>query len=225
MDENSIEQECFGDDNLLVSFGGVNQAYGIPVFEFKNVLKKIKCDKLFIRDLRQAWYHLDSDSNVNGLLKLKERLRERIGQGNYKRVVFLGSSMGGFAAIYFGSILRVDKIIAFSPQSFIDRFYRTIYVDRRWRSQIRELRIRADKSNEPNVCFDLKRHLENLNTECDIEILYAKKHRLDRIHSNRLKAIKGVNLMPMNSNDHSLVKDLRNSGDLYNIINRSLIIK
>ena len=37
----------------------------------------------------------------------------------YKKIVAIGSSAGGFAAILFGTILKLQKIIAFNPQTII----------------------------------------------------------------------------------------------------------
>ena len=43
-----------GSRNLLVSFGGINQSLGMPVFEFYNSIKDIDCDKIFLRDFNQS---------------------------------------------------------------------------------------------------------------------------------------------------------------------------
>ena len=35
---------------LLVSFGGISQGLGMPVFEFFNSISDIACDKIYFRD-------------------------------------------------------------------------------------------------------------------------------------------------------------------------------
>jgi esterase/lipase len=49
----------------------------------------------------------------------------------YKNVIFLGTSSGGYAAILFGSLLNVNSVVAFTPQTVrldknIDEKYRDI---------------------------------------------------------------------------------------------------
>ena len=41
--------------------------------------------------------------------------------------------MGGYAALLFGNILKVDKVLSFAPQTFIDKTNRLINCDFRWR--------------------------------------------------------------------------------------------
>ena len=38
---------------------------------------------------------------------------------NYKNVIFIGSSSGGYAAILFGSLLNVTSVLAFIPQTIL----------------------------------------------------------------------------------------------------------
>src|SRR5690554_537187 len=90
-----------GNKNLLVSFGGIYQGLGIPVFEFFNSISDIECDKIFLRDFNQAWYHKGVDSNLDDMEKVIEFLRSTIRKNKYDKVCFLGNSMGGYAALLF----------------------------------------------------------------------------------------------------------------------------
>lgn len=51
-------------DKLLISFGGIRQGMGIPVVEFFNSLKDAKCDKIFVRDFHQMWYHKGVNKDI-----------------------------------------------------------------------------------------------------------------------------------------------------------------
>ena len=42
---------------LLIAFGGMQGQLGMPPFEFFKATGAIPVKKLFVRDLRQAWYH------------------------------------------------------------------------------------------------------------------------------------------------------------------------
>ena len=64
--------------NLLVTFGGINSGLSMPVFEFYNSIKEIHCDKIFIRDLFQAWYQFGCDSEFDSKQKILEYLKNKI---------------------------------------------------------------------------------------------------------------------------------------------------
>jgi hypothetical protein len=124
--------------------------------------------------------------------------------------------MGGYAAILFGTKLKVDSVLSFAPQTFIDRWRRLLYFDRRWKDRMKVI-YRAKEGN--NNLIDLKKHLMNTNgIKTDIDIYYSPKHRLDRIHAERLKVTGNVNLIPIESGGHGVVKTLRDKGVLKEII-------
>lgn len=146
-------------NNLLVSFGGIQQWLGMPVFEFFNSISDIECDKIFFRDFNQAWYQKGVDNGLNSTNKIITHLEDKIDAKQYNKVCFLGNSMGGYALILFGSILNVDNVISFAPQTFIDRFNRLLNFDRRWSKQIRKVHRYENKRKE---FFDLKKFLRQI---------------------------------------------------------------
>ncbi len=71
---------------------------------------------IFVRDIFKQWYLAGINAEVNSPDKLYEFLhRETTG---YK-VITLGSSAGGYAAVLFGSLLKADHVIAFNPRFVI----------------------------------------------------------------------------------------------------------
>ena len=208
-----------GKKHLLVSFGGIQQGLGIPVFEFFNSIASIDCDKIYLRDFRQAWYQLGVDDTINDPDKLHDFLNDSIKANNYKSVCFLGNSMGGYAAMLFGMMLGIPQVIAFSPQSFIDRWHRLIYFDRRWKKEIDP--IHSFETNRPDY-FDLRRSLrDHRNTLTKIDLYYSPRHRLDRIHAHRLRTIPNVVLHPIREGGHGVVRTVRDSGELTGLIRSS----
>jgi hypothetical protein len=202
--------------NLLVSFGGIRQGLGMPVFEFFNSISDIECDKLFLRDFNQSWYQKGVDSELNHIDKITKYLEDKINTKQYNRICFLGNSMGGYAAILFGSILNVDTVIAFAPQTFIDRYNRILSFDIRWSKQISQVYTYKNKRKE---FFDLKKHLKiNNSYKTQINIYYSQNHKLDKKHAERLRAENNVNLHPIKQGGHSVVKVVRNNGELKSLI-------
>lgn len=104
-------------DLIIVSFGGVAlKMQGIPPFEFLNHLSKnFDYDMLFFVDPKTKWYHLGIDGISNDIPSTAEYIGKRI--SGYKKVIFLGISAGGYAAILFGSLLNVNHVIAYTPQT------------------------------------------------------------------------------------------------------------
>ena len=114
------------DSNLCVIYFSSNEIY------YPNTLKSfdysiIERDKyewkrnrhpnagkhIYIRDIRKQWYIGGINSKFDTPFKLSEFLKaETLG---YK-VYTIGSSAGGFAAILFGSLLKVKRVYAFNAQ-------------------------------------------------------------------------------------------------------------
>ncbi len=205
-----------GNNNLLVSFGGVRQGLGVPVFEFFNSIEDLECDKIFLRDFNQSWYQQGIDQEIDHVHKVTRYLQNVIEENNYSKTCFLGNSMGGYAAILFGCLLNVDAVISFAPQSFIDRYHRFIYRDKRWAKQIASV---YSNKNKTQKYFDLKRILsKNDNASPDITIYYSPEDSLDQVHARRLAGFANVTLEEVKEGGHAVVKTIRNSGRLHSII-------
>ncbi|MFT4803167.1 MAG: hypothetical protein ACJA2S_004807 [Cyclobacteriaceae bacterium] len=218
--EKGISSDIQNRDTLLVSFGGINQGLGMPVFEFARSIASVECDKLYLRDFAQQWYQKGIDSEIDNIASLINLLKATINERKYKKVCFLGNSMGGYAAILFGTILNVDTIVSFSPQTYIDKWNRFLYWDRRWKQQISEVHKNSMKISE---YFDLRSCLSKHTYRTQIDIYYSPKHRLDKTYANRLKNLPNVNLKPIDKGGHAIIKTIRDEGRLLALINNALL--
>jgi hypothetical protein len=71
--------------------------------------------------------------------------------------------------------------------------------------------------------FDLKKVLsEPSRRKRVIHVYYAARHRIDRLHANRIESIGGVLTHPYPSGEHALIKQLRSSGELGQIMERAI---
>lgn len=105
---------------LIVSFAGHGLKYGgVPKIEFANFLKHHfpHIDAQFYIDMNCKSYHHGMQGISKNIEETVEYLKPKI--ENYDRVVCLGASAGGYAAILFGSLLNVDSVIAFIPQTVL----------------------------------------------------------------------------------------------------------
>jgi hypothetical protein len=199
---------------LIITFGGIGVKIHKPLFEFKKFLSKnIDCHVIFIKDTNQSWYHkgvIGLGENIN---EIKNNIKEIINKINYSMIITIGGSMGGYAALLFGSLLSVNGIIAFGPQTFIDKDNREKYKDNRWKSQIENIH-----NNYDNTYYDLsKLSFQNINAQ----IIFGYDHRLDKIHADRMKN-KNINVTG-ECCGHSVVKNLRDNGMLVKMINDMIV--
>jgi len=98
-----------------------------PVFQpFLNITG---CHQLSIYDptldidasLRAGWYIGFNNKNIQKILTEFFKEIKRI--INYSTLVFVGSSVGGFAALFFGSQFKDSYVLTFNPQTDITKYY------------------------------------------------------------------------------------------------------
>ena len=117
-------------NKLIVSFSGQGNGMGtLPQFEFVNFLQKYFPDyeKHFYLDTHSVWYHKGIEGISTTISETVTYLYKQI--QNFTEVTFIGSSAGGYAAILFGSLLGIQTVIAFKPQTRLARGLDKNYCD------------------------------------------------------------------------------------------------
>lgn len=128
----ALRQETGTSQFDVIAFGGISLRFGVAVFEFV----KTSPPSVQIRPLSdpgQGWYQRDipgaaqprSPAVLDGSLATPGR-----------KILALGNSMGGYAAILFTCLCGIQKALAISPQIFISPEPRAAQSDSRWRQQI-----------------------------------------------------------------------------------------
>jgi predicted esterase YcpF (UPF0227 family) len=119
--------------NLIVCFGGLALQMGkIPPFEFLRYLSSIytnNCDLYFFIDRKQCWYHKGIYNVTNNIDETVIYLNNLI--KNYEKIIFMGTSAGGYAAILFGSLCNVTNVISFIPQTILNDSFHSKYINMR----------------------------------------------------------------------------------------------
>ena len=118
----SSEFRIHNDSNryLIVCFGGMALGFaGVPPFEFLKHLSRnyTNVDLSFFIDKKQCWYHKGIDGLTNSIDETVDYLNKLINAKEYKHVIFIGNSAGGYASILFGSLCNVQTVIATCPQT------------------------------------------------------------------------------------------------------------
>ena len=112
-----------GNKQLIVCFGGMRSQFDcIPPFEFLNYLSsryQDKCDLIFFIDHHQCWYHKGIKDITYNIDETVQYLNNII-KDKYDKIIFMGTSAGGYVSILFGSLCNnINYVISFIPQTIL----------------------------------------------------------------------------------------------------------
>ncbi|UPA31293.1 hypothetical protein L0P85_03945 [Terrisporobacter glycolicus] len=113
-------------DVLCIVFSACTRKGIKARYNYIRTLKKYKVNKLFILDDygydSRGVYYLGKDSKFD-IEKVVENLIKKIKhETNAKKCIFLGSSKGGYASLYFGMNFNDSIIIAGAPQYYLGEY-------------------------------------------------------------------------------------------------------
>jgi pimeloyl-ACP methyl ester carboxylesterase len=221
-DRSVLIDEIAPGEVLFVSFGFVDWNH-TPGFDFFGRLKKLEAilgrrnNRLLVRDVGNAWYHRGVEGLGTNVDEVAEGLDALIREISPPKTVFLGQSMGAYAAVMFGALIGTDQVVAFGPLSTLDPAAALLYHDRRWLPVMEDLQKRPP----PVVYADLPSLCRHGKMQGPIDIVFGTKPdaegtvesvNLDALHAHRLAAAPNVRLHPVPESDHTVVKYLADNG-------------
>jgi hypothetical protein len=201
----------------------------LPQFDFYGRTKKLEktidkpLNRILIRDITNSWYHHCVTGLGENIDEVVVNLRKIIEQIQPSRVITLGQSMGAYAAIMFGQLLEVDRVLAFGTLSFLEPEKAREIDDTRWLSIMETLVTEQLKIKY----LDLLQLCQNSKYHPDLKIFYGQKPdpetrgnlNLDDFHANRMAVLPNCSLYPYPDSGHAIVKYLIDNG----LIDRLLI--
>lgn len=206
---------------LMFAFGGFANGIGLPMFEFNNLTRGLESiNKIYLRDKYGVWYHRglsDIGGNIDGIASF---LQQYTSHPATQRIIVFGNSGGGYAALLFGHILKADEVHAFNPLTFLNPIRRIVLRDvLSWKPTLTLLyAYRAQRKY-----YDLKKVLsKSPSTPRHFHIYFSANRRSDRLHATRIKSIPGIHLHPYQYGQHNLVRMLKKSGELSQIVDLAL---
>ena len=205
---------------LLIAFGGMRGRIGMPPFEFLKLTGEIPVKRLFLRDLRQAWYHEGLPPDGRGLLDVAEELRRTIAAQAVDRLVVTGNSAGGYAALVFGTLLGADSVLAFAPQTILDLGELETMNDHRWDERLTA--VTAAGSLDPDWTDLAAALAREPFAKPDRKVFFDETLRQDRLHAERLAGVEGVRLYRFGGGSHHLVRSLRDCGALARLLREAV---
>lgn len=213
-----IEELVPDSQTLFLIFGGRKGAMGMPTFEFYRSTSILSESRIFFRDLSQSWYHCGLAGLTQNIDQTCDYIQALLDRINPKQTVFVGNSMGGFAAILFSTLLNTGRVVAFSPQTFIGPRKKLMAGDFRWKQATLGTYVRAAK--KPRY-FDLGLLLQNPDRRNALDIHVSTLDKLDIKHAENIRGYRDVNVHRHDIGGHSLVKYLRDNGSLKSLLTNS----
>lgn len=204
------ESYIAGADRLYIFFGGIIGGLGMPPFEFFESSGVIGQSRIFLRDLDQSWYQRGLPGVGPDIDSVVELLSWCIARSEAKDVVFVGNSMGGFAALMFCSLLQCGRAVAFSPQTVIDEQSCRRLNDKRWAAQLQRLH----QNPNPGQILNLPEHLRSNAREIRADIHVSSAEPLDLLHARELSVFRNIQLHEHPEGGHRLVAEMRDQGKL-----------
>ncbi len=97
---------------VVFSSNAGNHVDNINPSEFLHSLSNFSARLVFVSDSSKKWYRngIDESSGFADSINILKKVIDG-------RVLFMGHSAGGYAAMLFGSLIGVDSVLAFSPQT------------------------------------------------------------------------------------------------------------
>lgn len=178
-------------DILIVTFtAATDEGY----FSFKTstleLSQNIPVDILFIRETTEKWsWYLNKLVGVGkGVEEIANFLKEQI--STYNKIIFVGSSMGGYAAILYGSLCKVNHVIAFIPQTDLNYVRKCLPKNRQYRrlprykdfEQFQNLNKIISSEVEYHISTHLKKFEGNMNLGTRWDIAQHGIHHYENIN-------------------------------------------
>jgi len=183
-----------------------------PPFHFFQITTGMPAKRLFARDPTRVWYHRGVPGFGDSIDAVAGSLQKLISEQHAERVIALGSSAGGYAALVFGTLLAADLVLCFAPQTMLDPAWLAEIGDDRWR---RRLKVLGGLGGPDSRYVDVREAiLRDRRVDTAYEVHYPASHDWDVHHARHLEGIPGLALHPHQEKEHQFVQALQRSGAL-----------
>jgi hypothetical protein len=160
-------------------------------YEWYNTRVQKSYKHIFVRDIFKQWYIAGINAEINSPEKLLEFLQQET--KGYK-VITLGSSAGGYAAVLYGSLLNAFQVMAFNPQFEVQTLLE------KSSEKINPLLFRL-KNDPVSIYYDI---YDFINEEIDIYYFYSNKSVWDMGQYNHIKDLKRIHKIGFSTAHHGI---------------------
>ena len=213
--------DCSG-SSLVISFGSNGRISddedNTPLFNFRSALKPFSdFDKLYIRDLNRMYYMEGLVNCAPSISELQSLIESFMHSKQYKKVITMGASSGGFAALLYGNLIGADKIVAFNPQTVLSAEKDTLIQDSLFAVDCAQF-LRSQKKDDTlyQKCLNLKNFIP-FEPEAIIHYSKYSHNQIDKKYAEHIEHA-NCKIISHDSSTHLLALELREK----NILNRLL---
>ncbi|MFB0490865.1 pimeloyl-ACP methyl ester carboxylesterase [Methylobacterium sp. OAE515] len=207
-------------EDLVVGLTSLGNALGAPpkpdAFEWRYFLRSSRCHRLFLIDCFQHWYLGPILGFSHSVDQTAARIIETKARLGAQRLIFIGSSMGGFGTMLLGAITRADLAIAIAPQTSVDGAFLKSIGDRRWPQKTSEI------NNVGYPHADLRDLYQATGGPQRTHILYDAACSDDGQHADRLAAFSNVQVEDVGYGGHGCAYEMAKNGRMTQIVEAAL---
>ena len=181
----SIYENLKGSNTLVIAFQAhLDTVFGTSTDEFKGVLNQLDYDTIKISDINGQYFFNGIDQTYDSFEKVLDLLSGYT--SGYTKTIFLGNCAGGHAAVLFGTMLNVDKVIGFNTVSYLDQ--ETLILNDDGREEI----VSFLNQSIPNL--NLKSYLDNASYTTQIHSIVAQNKSRHVNQSNNISTCPNVSI-------------------------------
>src|SRR5262245_37617191 len=176
------------DSVLIIAFAGGAQRLSIPVHQFFEITKMLGYSRILLRDKHEMHYHFGVDRKRRDWPSLLEYLKNQIRELSPQKVMCIGTSSGGYAALVAGYYLGSDYVHAFGAQTRIGIDPESLSTAVNPHNRVKLLK--SKRAFRP--AFDLVPLLEKSNGKTTYFLHYCACHEADRGFAERVSGLPSV---------------------------------
>lgn len=200
----------------VVVFTGLGDRMILPIKLFDRYLAALNVNAIYLRDFSRLLYNQGIASIADDFDGAVEYLKSLLEELNAERVVTIGNSAGGYAALRYGLALHAAVILGFGAPTNLTKDF--LADDGR-------ARIIANRlQNLPGDALDIRPMVRAARGQTRIHLLYGETMRQDERHALYLRGEPGVMLHPIpGAGEHAVVGLLAQQGKLMSLLRQHLL--
>jgi len=175
-------------------------------FHFQTLMESFPdVSRLLVRDPSELWYNAGLPGIGETVEEIAAWLRTKLAELGAERVVTVGTSMGGYAAILFGCMVGARRALALAPQSLLDVRLPALVPPPEVNRQVIDL--------EP-VMRDFP--------QTEVDVVFGRDSILDVFHAQRIGVLDSVRLLSPQRSGHLIARQLKREGRLRELVDEAL---
>lgn len=200
---------------LIIAFTGFIDRLSLRVYEFFEATRPLGYHRILLRDRNRLWYHHGIDRERRNWDQLLQFLGAERARLQPEKVMCLGTSAGGYAALVAGHQLGADYVHAFGAETKLETS-----ASRIWNSRYRLASLRLRLSSRVNAEFlDLQGLLKDSNRKTIYFVHYCFGCEQDRKAAERLERLPGVSTFGYPCETHQAAVFLAKNRFLAKVLN------